>query len=130
MIKDTSKGTTHYYGDGCKEHTIYDDPNYMKTNKEWEEEFLKAWDTSYGKAIYGELGFQTTDLGSKFEVDKYVVMDYIKELLDKQREEIIKLIEDAHDTSCERCSFYEGDYCGCKTGKIKKEDIINKIKEM
>lgn len=32
MIKDTSKGTTHYYGDGCKEHTIYDDPNYMKTN--------------------------------------------------------------------------------------------------
>ena len=46
-----------------------------------EKEFITAWDKSYGKVLYGEMGFQTCDLGSLFQVDKYVVKDYMKAAL-------------------------------------------------
>lgn len=65
--------------------------------KQIDEEFLTAWGKSYGRAIYGEIGFQTTDLGSKFEVDKYLVLNFLhsklEEAVKEERERIKEMID-------------------------------------
>lgn len=42
------------------------------------ERFEKAWVTSYGKIIYGETGFLTTDAGEPFRIEKDLVRDFLK----------------------------------------------------
>ena len=49
MIKETLDGQTHYYGDGCKEHPIEDEPKYMS---EWEKELDKLIGTELTEYKY------------------------------------------------------------------------------
>jgi len=92
------------------------------TNKEWEEEFLSAWEKSYGRMIYGETGFLTKDLGTPFEIDKYLVKEFIQSLLDKQKEEILLTISNSYVNSI----YTPISDCA----KLWRNELIKKIKEM
>lgn len=54
------------------------------------ERFEKAWVTSYGKIIYGETGFLTTDAGEPFRIEKDLVRDFLKTELTKIVKESFK----------------------------------------
>ena len=91
----------------------------MKTNN-LKEEFISkftVWNDKYKYAtLQGKEEYPTPDMIADWWIDK----------LDKQKEEILEIIENSKDV-CYRCSFGE---CDCKTGSIRRDDIINKIKEI
>lgn len=95
----------------------------MTTN--WKQIFDKAWETSYGRIIYGELGFLTTDAGEPFSIDKDLVKDFISTLLDERDREIMRMISEEELGTVSSGQSY-GDV---KQGfDYAKELITNKVK--
>lgn len=94
------------------------------------ERFEKAWVTSYGKIIYGETGFLTTDAGEPFRIEKDLVRDFLKTELETIVKESFKntRVEEkkrkpTHGTccTCQDCG-YPNDYeCECARNKVLEE---------
>lgn len=100
--------------------------NIDKYKEEVSKEFIEAWDKSYGKAIYGEWGFQTCDLGSPFEVDKTVVHDYLMAKIDDLVKQIVtECVPEEKDVEFE---VWTSDVMARRMGwNDCRRDIINKL---
>ncbi len=98
--------------------------NIDKYKEEVSKEFVEAWDKSYGRAIYGEWGFQTCDLGSPFEVDKTVVHDYLMAKIDDLVKQIVADCVPEEKDPYEQHEILQAENKGWNACR---QDIINKL---